>query len=257
VALNCVANTRLLADGPFREVWVPPAAGDAGTAAGSALHLARTAGPAEPMAGADLGPVYPEADIAAALATFPVRAVRAGRLADEVAEALAGDQIVAWFQGAAEYGSRALGHRSILAHPGHPANRDRLNLLKGREKFRPIAPAVLVHRAGDVFGRGPLPSPYMVFVHDVAPQWRARIPAVTHVDATARVQTVDAAREPLFAAVIEAFAARTGIPVVANTSLNVAGGPIVGRPADALELLCSTRIDLLAIGPYLVRRDRA
>ena len=116
---------------------------------------------------------------------------RPADIAEEVAECLAADGIVAWFQGRSEYGPRALGHRSLLAHPGRPENLVRLNDVKGREQFRPVAPMVLAERAPQVFTRGPLPSPYMLFVHDVVPEWRDRIPAVVHVDGTARVQTVD------------------------------------------------------------------
>jgi carbamoyltransferase len=126
--------------------------------------------------------------------------------------------------------------------------------VKGREQFRPVAPMVLEQRARDIFSRGPLPSPHMLFVHDVEPFWRDRIPAVVHVDGTARVQTVDSADEPLVARMLEAFEARTGIPVVINTSLNTAGRPMVDDPRDALECFGSAPVDLLAIGPFVVRR---
>jgi carbamoyltransferase len=257
VALNCVANTRLFADSPFREVWVPPAAGDAGTAMGAALELARLCGGhPQPLAHADLGPDYDEPAIERALMTAPVEVVRSTCAADEVAASLARDELVGWFQGRAEYGARALGHRSLLAHPGHRANLDRLNAVKGREGFRPIAPMVLVDRAPDIFTRGPLPSPHMCFVHDVVAEWRPRISAFVHVDGTARVQTVDPSDEPLLAELLAAFEARTGLPVLANTSLNTGGRPIVNTPEEAVELLCCARmIDLLAIGPFLVRRS--
>ena len=255
VALNCVANTRLAADGPFDELWVQPAAGDAGTALGGALHLAQSYGePAAAMPGADLGRGWTDDELAAWLDTARVRYSRPPDLAAAVADALAADEIVAWFQGRSEYGPRALGHRSLLAHPGHAANLERLNAIKGRERFRPIAPMVLAERAGELFSRGPIPSPYMLFVHDVAPRWRDRIPAVVHVDGTARIQTVDRLAEPLLARVLECFASRTGLPVVVNTSLNTAGRPMVDDPRDALELFGSTPVDVLAIGPYLVRR---
>jgi carbamoyltransferase len=256
IGFNCVANTRLYADGPFAEVWVPPAAGDAGTAVGGALHLSWYAGASpRPMCGADLGPEYDDQAIEKALADAPVHAVRSPSLAEDVAASLARDELVAWFQGRAEYGPRALGHRSLLAHPGYRANVDRLNAVKGRESFRPIAPMVLLNRAAGIFRRGPLPSPYMLFVHDVATDWRSRIPAVIHVDHTARAQTVDPSAEPLLAAVLTAFTRYTGLPVLANTSLNMAGRPIVNTPRDAVELLCSTHVDLLAIGPFLARKS--
>jgi carbamoyltransferase len=125
--------------------------------------------------------------------------------------------------------------------------------VKGREQFRPVAPMVLAERAPDIF-RGPMPSPYMLFVHDVDPAWRDRIPAVVHVDGTARIQTVDRATEPRLARMLERFEARTGLPVVVNTSLNTAGRPMVDDPRDALECFGSAPVDLLAIGPFVVRR---
>jgi carbamoyltransferase len=174
-------------------------------------------------------------------------------IAETAAEVLAADGMVAWFAGRAEYGPRALGHRSLLAHPGHAANLERLNDVKGREQFRPVAPMVLLERAGEIFD-GVVPSPYMLFTHDVRPGWRERIPAVVHVDGTARIQTVDRARQPELAAMLDGFARRTGLPVVVNTSLNTAGRPMVDSPQDALELFGSAPVDLLAIGPFAVRR---
>ncbi|MFL6056833.1 MAG: carbamoyltransferase [Actinoallomurus sp.] len=254
-ALNCVANTVLHREGPFEEVWVQPAAGDAGTALGAALHLAATEGePLQPMPGADLGRGFTDQEIERALRTARLPYERPADLAETVAEALADDGVVAWFQGRAEYGPRALGHRSLLAHPGRKANLERLNDVKGREQFRPVAPMVLLERAPEIFSRGPIPSPYMLFVHDVAPQWQDRIPAVVHVDGTARVQTVDPAKEPLVAALLTAFERRTGLPVLVNTSLNTAGRPMVDDIKDVLECFGATPIDLLAIGPFVVRR---
>ncbi|MDA0568083.1 carbamoyltransferase [Streptomonospora sp. S1-112] len=254
VALNCVANTRVFADGPFDDVWVQPAAGDAGTALGGALHLAQAAGePVAPMPGADLGRGWSDADCAAALDRARLRYERPDDLADTVAAALARNELVAWFQGRSEYGPRALGRRSLLANPMHAANLDRLNDVKGRESFRPVAPMVRAERAAEIFRRGPLPSPYMLFVHDVAEDWRDRIPAVVHTDGTARVQTVDSG-DPLLARMLHRFEEHTGVPVVVNTSLNTAGRPMVDSPRDVLECFGSSPIDLLAIGPFVVRR---
>jgi carbamoyltransferase len=255
VALNCVANSRLLAEGPFETIWVQPAAGDSGTALGGALHLARLAGDVtRPMPGADLGRSWTEDEISAWLTTAAVPFERPADVADVVAQTLADNGIVAWFQGRSEFGPRALGHRSLLAHPGHPRNLERLNDVKGREQFRPVAPMVLAERAGEIFGTGPLPSPYMLFVHNVAPGWRDRIPTVVHVDGTARVQTVDRRDEPLVARMLDCFERRTGLPLVVNTSLNTAGRPMVDDPRDALECFGSAPVDLLAIGPFVVRR---
>jgi carbamoyltransferase len=258
VALNCVANSRLHADGPYEQVWVQPAAGDAGTALGAALTLATAGGDrCAAMPGADLGRSWSDDELEATLKAAHLPFDRPKDVAREVASCLAADGIVAWFQGASEFGPRALGHRSLLAHPGRAENLERLNDVKGREQFRPVAPMVLATRAEQIFGRGPLPSPYMLFVHDVDPQWRERIPAVVHVDGTARVQTVDAAHEPLVARLLEAFEELTGLPVVVNTSLNTAGRPMVDSPRDALECFGSAPIDLLALGPFVVRRPRS
>jgi carbamoyltransferase len=255
-ALNCVANTVLFRESPFEEVWVQPAAGDAGTALGAALYLAAEEGePAWSMHGADLGRGFTDDEIEAALRRAAVRYDRPPDVAEAAAETLAGDGIVAWFQGRSEYGPRALGHRSLLAHPGRRANLERLNDVKGREQFRPVAPMVRLDRAAEIFDRGPIPSPYMLFVHDVAAAWQDRIPAVVHVDGTARVQTVDAETEPLVTRLLDAFERRTGLPVLVNTSLNTAGRPMVDDIRDALECFGSTPVDLLAIGPFTVRRS--
>ena len=255
VALNCVANSRIWAETPYEDVWVQPAAGDAGTALGAALQVASEAGDAvAPMGGADLGRGWSDAEIEDRLRRAHLPVERPADLADTVAACLADDGIVAWFQGRSEFGPRALGHRSLLAHPGRAENLERLNDVKGREQFRPVAPMVLLDRAAEIFGRGPIPSPYMLFVHDVDPAWRQRIPAVVHVDGTARVQTVDASTEPLVARMLERFEQRTGLPVVVNTSLNTAGRPMVDSPMDALECFGSTPVDLLAIGPFVLRR---
>jgi carbamoyltransferase len=255
VALNCVANARLAREGPFTDIWVQPAAGDAGTALGAALYIARGGGDAvQTMPGADLGRGFDEEEIAAALQRAELPFARPPSVAGVAAEELARDGVVAWFQGRSEYGPRALGHRSLLAHPGYARNLERLNEVKGREQFRPIAPMVLAERAGDLFD-GVLPSPYMLFTHAVRATWRDRIPAVVHVDGTARIQTVDRRTEPLLAEMLDAFERRTGLPTVVNTSLNTAGRPMVDSPTDALELFGSAPVDLLVMGPFAVRRS--
>ena len=254
-ALNCVANSRIWRETPFEHVWVQPAAGDAGTALGAALQLSADGGElAEPMTTAALGRHWSDDDLAAWLRRAGVPFTTPDDLPGEVADVLADDGVVAWFDGRSEFGPRALGHRSLMAHPGRAANLERLNDVKGREQFRPVAPMVLAERAAELFHDGPLPSPYMLFVHRVSPQWRERIPAVVHVDGTARIQTIDDATTPHVAALLRAFEARTGLPVVVNTSLNTAGRPMVDDPRDALELFGSAPVDVLAIGPHLVRR---
>jgi carbamoyltransferase len=254
VALNCVANSRLWREGPFERIWVQPASGDSGTALGAAMHVAAQLGDAvAPLRTAALGSGFSDDALERALDTAAVGFERPDDVADAVAEVLADNGVVAWFQGRSEFGPRALGHRSLLADPRRPENLEKLNDIKGREQFRPVAPMVLAERAGEIFV-GPLPSPYMLFTHDVRPEWRERIPAVVHVDGTARIQTVDRREEPLVARMLERFEALTGVPVVVNTSLNTAGRPMVDTPRDALECFGSSPVDALAIGPYLVSR---
>jgi carbamoyltransferase len=258
VALNCVANSRLLAEGPFERIWVQPAAGDSGTALGAALRVARELGEElEPMPGADLGRGFDESELERLLTTADVEFERPPDVAETVAETLAADGIVAWFQGRSEFGPRALGRRSLLADPRAQANLERLNDVKGREQFRPVAPMVLAEHAPEIFSGGAVPSRYMLFTHRVAEAWRSRIPAVVHVDGTARIQTVDAAEEPLVARMLEGFQRRTGVPLVVNTSLNTAGRPMVDDPRDALECFGSSPVDMLAIGPFVIRRRGA
>jgi carbamoyltransferase len=254
VALNCVANSRLAAEGPFATVWAQPAAGDAGTALGGALWCGRALGDRPTaMATAALGREWTDEELAAWLEVAAVTHERPPDIAEAAAEVIAGGGVVAWFQGRSEYGPRALGHRSLLANPSRAENLERMNDIKGREQFRPVAPMVLESRAHEVF-EGPFPSPYMLFTHRVRPEWRNRIPAVVHVDGTARVQTVRPDDDPLVAALLEGVAARTGVPVLVNTSLNTAGRPMVDDPRDALECFGSAPVDVLAIGPFLVRR---
>jgi len=258
VALNCVANTRLWRDGPFTDVWVQPAAGDAGTALGAALHVAHGLGDrVQPMTTAALGRGFDDDEMRAVLATAAVPHDRPRSVPAAVAQVLADDGVVGWFDGRSEWGPRALGHRSLLANPCRAENLERLNDIKGREQFRPVAPMVLAERAAEIFEGGPVPSPYMLFTHRVRPEWRDRIPAVVHVDGTARIQTVDRRDEPRMAAVLDEFAARTGVPVVVNTSFNTAGRPMVDSPVDALECFGSSPIDMLALGDHLVTRALA
>jgi carbamoyltransferase len=256
VALNCVANTRIHAESDFANVWVQPAAGDSGTALGAALAVAAELGePIAPMPSAQLGRRWSDDQIAAVLDEAAVPYEQPSDLAKAVGDALADDQIVGWFQGRAEFGPRALGGRSLLADPRRVQNLERLNNVKGREQFRPVAPMVLADRAHEIFTRGPIPSPYMLFVHDVAATWRDRIPVVSHVDGTARIQTVEPSERLLYDTIAR-FDERTGVPVIVNTSFNTAGRPMVDSPRDALECFGSSPIDLLVIGPFVVRRRR-
>ena len=255
VALNCVANSRLWREGPFDEIWVQPAAGDSGTALGAAMHVAHELGErVEPMTTAALGQGWGTGELEAWLDRAALPYERPDDVAEEAAEVLARNGVVAWFQGRSEYGPRALGCRSLMADPRDPANLERLNDVKGREQFRPVAPMVLEERALEIFDGGPIPSPYMLFTHRVKPDWLERIPAVVHVDGTARIQTVSAEREPAVARTLRAFERRTGVPVIVNTSLNTAGRPMVDDPRDALECFGSAPVDALVLGPFILRR---
>jgi carbamoyltransferase len=261
VALNCVLNSRLREQGPFENIWIQPAAGDAGTALGAALDVdaaERGAAAAQTpsrwtMDHAFLGPAFSEAEIEQALRQSGLRYRRARDLAGECAQLLGQGRVLAWFQGRMEFGPRALGARSILASPLDPGMQERLNGIKDREDFRPVAPAVPEESAAEWFVDG-RPSPFMLFVDRVRPDKAARIPAVCHVDGSARVQTVARRQDPLFHALLRAFGERTGVSVLVNTSFNTRGAPIVCTPRDAIEAFCTTPLDALAIGPFLLEK---
>jgi carbamoyltransferase len=278
VALNCVANGKVLRDGQFKHVWAQPAAGDAGGALGAALaahHLYRDQ-PRAPRSGQDsmrgsyLGPQFAQADIEerliAAGARFSV--LPDADLIERTASLLASENVAGWFQGRMEFGPRALGGRSILGDPRSPRMQSVLNLkIKYRESFRPFAPSVLREHVAEWFDLDQ-DSPYMLMVADVARQHRintadadaglfgieklkvprSTIPAVTHVDYSARIQTVHADTNPRYHALISSFHEKTGCPVLINTSFNVRGEPIVCTPQDAFRCLMGTEMDALVIG---------
>jgi carbamoyltransferase len=261
VALNCVANGRIAREGPFRRLFVQPAAGDAGAALGAAaLAYVRSTGcrpAAAPLRHVYLGPRFGARAVAtlldaAGIAAQDHRGDEAALVA-HVVEHLRNGHVVAWFHGAMELGPRALGARSILADPRDPGMRERLNrLVKKREAFRPFAPAVpLGHAAAHLDLDHP--SPFMLETCRVTSS--LALPAVTHVDGSARPQTVDAAASPRFAALLEAFHAATGCPLLVNTSFNVRGEPIVCTPADALACLATSDIDVLVLEDHVVTRD--
>jgi carbamoyltransferase len=266
VALNCVMNARLRDARIFDEVWVQPAAGDAGTALGAALLVdaqererAEGAAPRRwTMSHAYWGPGYADAEIEELLrwAKIPYRAL--DDVAAETAAILAEDKIIGWFQGRMEFGPRALGARSILASPLSPTMQARLNELKDREDFRPVAPAVPVEDLADWFTPAQAnggEAPFMLFIYDVKPEQARRIPAVCHADLTARVQTVARETNPRYHDTLKAFGARTGVPILVNTSFNVRGEPIVCTPRDALTAFFSTPLDALVIGRFLVLKS--
>jgi len=289
VALNCVANGKLLRRGTFDNIWIQPAAGDAGGALGAALaawHIGleqpRASHAGEPggdmMQGAYLGPVFSSGEIERTCRRFGAPAKKYDDfevLCSEVAGRLAQGQAVGWFQGRMEYGPRALGGRSILGDPRDPAMQKKLNLkIKYREGFRPFAPSVLEEHAGECFDLDH-PSPYMLLVAPVAESrkkplppdyWtrpmydrlyveRSDLPAITHVDFSARIQSVSKATNPRYWQLIDTFRREQGCPVVVNTSFNVRGEPIVCTPADAYACFMRTEMDALVLGDWLLVKE--
>jgi carbamoyltransferase len=259
VALNCVANGRLLREGPFDDLWVQPAAGDAGSALGVALYVENCVlgGPRRfRMEHAYWGPSFSDEEIRRFLDArgLPYQTLPRGEMLRETARLLADEQaVVGWFQGRMEWGPRALGARSILADARNPENWQRVNLkIKFRESFRPFAPAVLAAKASDWFEID-RESPYMLLVAPVRPG--REIPAVTHVDGSARLQTVTHAQHPEFHDLLAEFDARTGCPVLINTSFNVRGEPIVCTPEDAYLCFMRTHIDVLVLGNQILRKQ--
>jgi carbamoyltransferase len=287
VALNCVANGKVLRDRRFDRIWVQPAAGDAGGALGAALaayHMhhgqdrVATCGP-DAMSGSYLGPEYAQGDIEQRLSAVGARfdvAADDASMVQLTADALASGQAVGWFQGRMEFGPRALGGRSILGDARSPSMQKTLNLkVKYRESFRPFAPAVLREDVGSWFELND-DSPYMLLVADVKQEHRramtdseqglfgidklnvvrSTIPAVTHVDYSARIQTVHQETNPLFYQVLQAFKRQTGCPVLVNTSFNVRGEPIVCTPEDAFRCFMGTDLDLLVVGRAVMRKGQ-
>jgi len=257
VALNCVMNARLRDRGPFKSIWVQPAAGDAGTALGAALWIdAKERGTddrAWRMDHAYLGPEYSDDEIESFLQWTGVPYRRLADVAGETADLLVRDQAIGWFQGRMEFGPRALGARSVLASPLHAEMQAKLNEIKDREDFRPVAPVVIEEEAVNWFENAHA-APFMLFVFDVKPSVADRIPAVRHVDGTARVQTVRREQNPLYYDLLRAFQQRTGVPVLVNTSFNTRGEPIVCTPRDAVECFWTSPLDALVIGPFLLQK---
>jgi carbamoyltransferase len=284
VALNCVANGRLLREGPFRDIWIQPAAGDAGGAVGAALaawhqHLQkpRSTNGADAMRGTYLGPSYSQAQIRSYLdsVSAPYRELGDDALYAQLAELLEQGQVIGWFQGRMEFGPRALGNRSILADARSIKMQGMMNKkIKFRESFRPLAPSVLEEDAAVYFDLDEA-SPYMLLVAEVQPAQRvplslgqehlagmdrlkvlrSTIPAVTHVDYSARIQTVSEAANPRYYRLLNAFKARTGCSVLVNTSFNVRGEPIVCNPEDAYRCFMSTEMDYLVLENVLLDKS--
>jgi len=256
VFLNCKLNQVLRESGRVRNLFVQPASGDAGLSIGAALRVSRRDSTVRtPLHTLALGPV---ADIDGTdLARWNLPFEEPDDLADEVAEMIADGAIVLWCRGPAELGPRALGHRSILADPRRPEMRDRVNEVKQRETWRPFAPAILEDHAASILEQFPSSAraPFMIEAYRVRDEWRSRIPAVVHVvDGTARPQTVSREHEPDFYGVIERFFARTGVPVLLNTSLNGRGEPLANTAQDALKLFYTCGAEALVLGRYLIRK---
>ena len=293
VALNCVANGRLLREGPFENIWIQPAAGDAGGALGAAAfvwyHLMdkpRESDGHDRQKGSLLGPRYSNEQIAGFLAGSEIphqRFEHEGDLLREVAQIMAAGKIVGWFQGRMEFGPRALGSRSIIGDARNTAMQAAMNVkIKFRESFRPFAPCVLQERVSDYFAMRPdQESPYMLLVAPVlekhrvalseadlqkmtaAPDLRQRVnvvrstvPAITHVDYSARVQTVDERRHGRYYRLIKAFEGLTGCPVIVNTSFNVRGEPIVCTPQEAYRCFLATDMDALVLEDFVLRKEQ-
>jgi carbamoyltransferase len=285
VALNCVANGRLLREGPFKDIWIQPAAGDAGGALGAALVVwhekyqgQRTGDNVhDTMSGSYLGPRFAAAEIEARLNALGARYERLddAQLMPKLAELLADEQVLGWFQGRMEFGPRALGGRSIIGDPRSAKMQSVMNLkIKFRESFRPFAPSVLAEDVSDYFNLA-RPSPYMLIVADVKEEHRipmteeqkqlfgvaklnvprSTLPAITHVDNSARIQTIHAETNPRYHALASAFKEKTDCPVLVNTSFNVRGEPIVCTPEDAFRCFMRTNMDCLVIENYLLLKS--
>jgi carbamoyltransferase len=287
VALNCVANERIQRDGPFDEIWIQPAAGDAGGALGVALFIwhqllerPRTAVPGDSQKGSLLGPAFSEQEIGEFLervgATYR-HFDDESELMEHLVDQICDEKVVGFFQGRMEYGPRALGSRSIVGDPRSAEMQKVMNLkIKFRESFRPFAPSVLEERVGECFDVGRWTArPYMLMVADVVPEQRleleagqgqargldklkvprSKLPAITHVNYSARMQTVDAARHGRYHRLLTAFYERTGCPTVINTSFNVRGEPIVCRPREAYQCFMATEMDVLALEGYVLHKS--
>jgi carbamoyltransferase len=283
VALNCVANGRISREGPFKRLWIQPAAGDAGGALGAALiawhhylEKPRTVKPIDSQSGSFLGPVFSDSEVETFLKSqgADYDKCTSEQMIEKTAKLIEEGNVIGWFQGRMEFGPRALGARSII---GDARNRDmqsRMNLkIKFRESFRPFAPSVLQEEAPEWFDTSET-SPYMLLVADISTKHRlssengslkgldklkeirSKVPAITHVDYSARLQTVDSDRNPVYHALIKKFHEKTGCPVIINTSFNVRGEPIVCKPEDAFRCFMRTEMDYLILGNFILDKKK-
>jgi carbamoyltransferase len=257
VALNSKANGKIQASGIADHIFVQPAASDDGVALGAVFAPYLDGGgrlPMNPLRHAYLGPEFSDVEIEKSLRTYKLRATKLGDIAATTAELLANGKIIGWFQGRMEFGPRALGHRSILADPRDPEMNAKVNnAVKFREWWRPFAPSMLKEVAGEYLEHA-CDSPFMILTNPVRPEKRNVIPSVTHVDGSARPQTVEKEISPLYWNLINEFGKRTGVPVLMNTSFNLRGEAIVNTPTDAIRTFFSSGMDTLVIGPYLVEK---
>src|SRR3989344_5202529 len=260
VALNCVANGKILRDGLFKDIFIQPAAGDAGGALGVALAIWHRQFHGErlpKMRHADLGNEYSNEEIEAFLKeqNMPYETLSDEEVITRTAELLEGTNVIGWYQGRMEFGPRSLGNRSIIADARNKENWQKVNLkIKFRESFRPFAPTVLEERVSEYFELD-RESPYMLLVADTKPEKRKEIPAVTHVDGSARIQTIRRDQNPRYYDLLKAFEAKTGCPVIINTSFNIRGEPIVESPEDAIRCFLGTDMDYLVLGNYLLKKS--
>lgn len=257
VALNCVLNAKIRDRGPFKHIWVQPASGDSGTALGAAEWVdAKERNSKQKdfiMDHVYWGPDYSDAEIERFLKWAKVPYRKLQNIAEEAADILVQNKIIGWYQGRMEFGPRALGSRSILASPISPDMQSRLNEVKDREDFRPVAPVVLEEEAAEWFENADY-SPYMLFVYKVKPGKEDKIPAVRHTDGTARIQTININQHPEYYKLLKAFKERTGVPVLVNTSFNTLGKPIVCSPRDAVECFWTSPFDALIIGSFVIEK---
>ncbi len=257
VALNCVMNARIRDKSNFKNIWIQPAAGDSGTALGAAIWVdSRQRNSSRKdftMNDAYCGPEYSDAEIEKFLKWTKTSYRKLANIAEETAAILAQDKIIGWFQGRMEFGPRALGSRSILASPINQSMQVRLNEVKDREDFRPVAPVVLEEDADEWFVNAKY-SPYMLFIYDVRSDKADKIPAVRHVDGTARIQTINEQQHKKYYHLLKAFKEKTGVPVLVNTSFNTLGKPIVCTPRDAIECFWTSPFDALVIGSFLIEK---
>ena len=257
VALNSKANGKIQASGMIDRIFIQPAASDDGVALGAVFAPYLDGGgrlPMKPLRHAYLGPEFSDVEIKKALRTYKLRASKLNDIAATTAELLANGKIIGWFQGRMEFGPRALGHRSILADPRDPEMNAKVNnAVKFREWWRPFAPSILKEAAAEYLEHA-CDSPFMILTNPVRPEKRNVIPSVTHVDGSARPQTVEKQISPLYWDLINEFGKRTGVPVVMNTSFNLRGEAIVNTPTDAIRTFFSSGMDALVIGPYLVEK---